>query len=119
MTRKKRLQSDTEEAAKGKNSREARVESETVKDHCLVNCSPWLDQPAFLFNSEPLAHWSHHPQWASYGHFNHRSQEKVPYTCQQVNLMKTIPQGRFLFPGVSIWYQVDKKLTNTSRLKVT
>ncbi|EDM11189.1 rCG52560 [Rattus norvegicus] len=54
------------------------------------------NSPAFLFNS--LAHWSHHPQWASYGHFNHRSQEKVPYTCQQVNLMKTIPQGRFLFP---------------------
>lgn len=28
----------------------------TIKDHCLLDCCPWLDLPAFLFNPGPRAH---------------------------------------------------------------
>jgi hypothetical protein len=43
---------------------EAGADAEAMKVCCLLDCFPWLAQPAFLQNPEPPAQGWHHPQWA-------------------------------------------------------
>ena len=35
---------------------EAGTDTETIKEHCLLACSPWLAQPVLLYNTRPPDH---------------------------------------------------------------
>ena len=45
--------------------------ADATEECCLLTCSSWLPQPAFLQNTEPETQGWHHPQRAGPSHINH------------------------------------------------
>ena len=93
---------------------EAGTEAESVEECCSLDCSPWLAQPAFIYNPGPSAQGWHYPQWD--GSF-YTNQENVPTG----NIMEILSQPKLLFPdGYSLCQtghkqskQANKQINNT------
>jgi hypothetical protein len=79
----------------GKSEQElkAGTEAEIMEWCCLLACSSWLAQLAFLYHPGPPAQEWQLPQWGGSSHIN---QENVPQTCLQTNLMEAFSQLRLL-----------------------
>ena len=53
--------------AEGRNLK-GTTEAEIMKEETLFSCSPWLTQPAFLYNPVPFAQKLHITQWIGPSH---------------------------------------------------
>ena len=49
----------------------AGTEAKAMEEHCLLDCSLWIDQPAFLYTVELPAQGRQQPQWTLPGHVHH------------------------------------------------
>ena len=89
------------------------------KDHSgtlLTIPSPWLTQPAFLFNIRPLTQGWHQPPWAGTSDINHKLRKcpvDMPVNKSYGGIFSTeIPT----FQMILVWVKLTKKKINTSSI---
>jgi hypothetical protein len=86
---------------------DAEIKAKITEECCLLACSPWLAQSAFLYIPGPPAEGSIGKPPTSI-----IDEENSVHTCLQANLREAFSHCSLLFPDDSCFYQVGNKKKN-------